>query len=40
MDGKVLAKGQQINNVLIDGNEFFGMMTQNINAEMIEGMTY
>jgi hypothetical protein len=35
-------KGQQINNVLIDGNEFFGnkhqMATQNINAEMIEGI--
>jgi len=42
MDGKVLYKGQQINNVLIDGNEFFGnkhqMATQNINAEMIEGI--
>jgi hypothetical protein len=42
MDGKeVLYKGQQIN-VLIDGNEFFGnkhqMATQNINAEMIEGI--
>jgi hypothetical protein len=40
-DGKVLYKGQQINNVLIDGNEFFGnkhqMATQNIN-EMIEGI--
>jgi hypothetical protein len=41
MDGKVLYKGQQINNVLIDGNEFFGnkhQATQNINAEMIEGI--
>lgn len=42
LDGKVLYKGQQINNVLIDGNEFFGnkhqMATQNINAEMIEGI--
>jgi hypothetical protein len=41
-DGKVLYKGQQIDNVLIDGNEFFGkkhqMATQNINAEMIEGI--
>ncbi|UQD55231.1 carboxypeptidase-like regulatory domain-containing protein [Flavobacterium sp. K5-23] len=41
-DGKVLYKGQQINNVLIDGNEFFGnkhqMATQNISAEMIEGV--
>jgi hypothetical protein len=41
-DGKVQYKGQQIDNVLIDGNEFFGnkhqMATQNINAEMIEGI--
>jgi hypothetical protein len=37
MDGKYTVQGQQINNVLIDGNEFFGnkhqMATQNINAE-------
>ena len=41
-DGKVLYKGQQIDNVLVDGNEFFGkkhqMATQNINADMIEGI--
>ena len=41
-DGKVLYKGQRIDNVLIDGNVFFGnkhqMATQNINAEMIEGI--
>lgn len=41
-NGKVLYKGQQIDNVLVDGNEFFGnkhqMATQNINAEMIEGI--
>lgn len=41
-DGKIFYKGEKINNVLIDGNEFFGnkhqMATQNINAEMIEGI--
>lgn len=41
-DGKVLYKGQQIDNVLVDGNEFFGnkhqMATQNIDADMIEGI--
>lgn len=41
-DGKVFYKGEKINNVLIDGNEFFGnkhqMATQNINADMIEGI--
>ena len=41
-NGKVLYKGQQIDNVLVDGNEFFGnkhqMATQNINADMIEGI--
>jgi hypothetical protein len=34
-------KGQQIDNVLIDGNEFFGkkhQMATQINAEMIEGI--
>ncbi|TDE05195.1 carboxypeptidase-like regulatory domain-containing protein [Flavobacterium sandaracinum] len=41
-NGKVLYKGQQIDNVLVNGNEFFGnkhqMATQNINADMIEGI--
>ncbi len=41
-DGKVMYKGQRIDNVLIDGNEFFGnkhqMATQNIDANMIEGI--
>jgi hypothetical protein len=41
-DGKVLYKGVKIDNVLVDGNEFFGnkhqMATQNINADMIEGI--
>lgn len=41
-DGKVLYKGQQIDNILVDGNEFFGnkhqMATQNIDADMIEGI--
>ena len=41
-EGKVFYKGEKINNVLIDGNEFFGnkhqMATQNINADMIEGI--
>lgn len=41
-NGKVLYKGQQIDNVLVDGNEFFGnkhqMATQNITADMIEGI--
>ena len=41
-DGKVSYKGQQIDKVLIDGNEFFGnkhqMATQNINADMIDGI--
>jgi hypothetical protein len=41
-NGKVFFKGQQINNVLIDGNEFFGnkhqMATQNIDAKMVEGI--
>jgi hypothetical protein len=39
---KVFYKGEKINNVLIDGNEFFGnkhqIATQNINADMIEGI--
>ena len=41
-DGKVMYKGQRIDNVLIDGNEFFGnkhqMATQNIDAAMIEAI--
>lgn len=41
-DGKVLYKGLKIENVLVDGNEFFGnkhqMATQNIDADMIEGI--
>ena len=41
-DGKVLYKGQKIDKVLIDGNEFFGkkhqMATQNIDAEFISGI--
>jgi hypothetical protein len=41
-DGKVLYKGVKIENVLVDGNEFFGskhqMATQNIDADMIEGI--
>lgn len=41
-DGKVSYKGQQIDKVLIDGNEFFGnkhqMATQNINANMVDGI--
>jgi hypothetical protein len=39
-DGKVFYKGEKINNVLIDGNEFFNkhqIATKNINADMIEG---
>jgi hypothetical protein len=40
--GKVSYKGQNINNVLIDGNEFFNnkhqMATQNIDANMVEGI--
>jgi len=40
--GKVSYKGQQIDKVLIDGNEFFNnkhqMATQNINANMVEGI--
>ena len=41
-NGKVSFKGETIDNVLIDGNEFFGnkhqMATQNIDANMIEGI--
>ena len=41
-NGKVSFKGQNIDNILIDGNEFFGnkhqMATQNIDATMIEGI--
>ena len=41
-NGKVSFKGQNIDNVLIDGNEFFGnkhqMATQNIDATMVEGI--
>lgn len=41
-NGKVSFKGKTIDNVLIDGNEFFGnkhqMATQNIDANMIEGI--
>lgn len=41
-NGKVSFKGQNIDNVLIDGNEFFGnkhqMATKNIDATMIEGI--
>jgi hypothetical protein len=41
-NGKVSFKGQTIDNVLIDGNEFFGkkhqMATQNIDATMVEGI--
>lgn len=40
--GKVSFKGQEIDNILIDGNEFFNnkhqMATQNIDANMIEGI--
>jgi hypothetical protein len=40
--GKVSYKGQEIDNVLIDGNEFFNnkhqMATQNIDAKMVEGI--
>ncbi len=41
-NGKVSFKGEAIDNVLIDGNEFFGnkhqMATQNIDATMVEGI--
>jgi hypothetical protein len=41
-DGKVLYKGSKIDNVLIDGNEFFGnkhqMALQNIDAKMVESI--
>jgi hypothetical protein len=41
-NGKVSFKGETIDNVLIDGNEFFGnkhqMATKNIDANMIEGI--
>ncbi|UQD55333.1 TonB-dependent receptor [Flavobacterium sp. K5-23] len=40
--GKVSYKGQEIDNILIDGNEFFNnkhqMATQNIDANMVEGI--
>lgn len=40
--GKVSFKGKEINNVLIDGNEFFNnkhqMATQNIDADLIDGI--
>jgi hypothetical protein len=40
--GKVSYKGQEIDNILIDGNEFFNskhqMATQNIDAKMVEGI--
>lgn len=42
VNGKVSYKGQEIDKVLIDGNEFFGnkhqMATQNIDAKMIDGI--
>ena len=41
-DGKVSFKGQQIDKVLIDGNEFFNnkhqMATQNIDAKMVDAI--
>ncbi len=41
-NGKVSYKGQEIDKVLIDGNEFFGnkhqMATQNIDANMVDGI--
>ena len=39
-DGKITAQGQQVNKVLVDGEEFFGddptLVTKNIRADMVD----
>ncbi len=39
-NGKITAQGQQVNNVLVDGEEFFGddptLVTKNIRADMVD----